>query len=108
MKMEVDTGASISIMAEESFQLLQEKGATLHSTQAKLFTYTGESIPIVGATDVQVEHLGQAATLPLIVTRGQGPSLLGRDWLSALKLNWKEFIRSANEYLPTRHFGDHP
>ena len=92
MKMEVDTGASVSIMAEENFQMLLDKGATLRPTQAKLFTYTGDPIPVVGTTDVEVEHQGQAATLPLIVTRGQGPSLLGRDWLAALKLNWKEMF----------------
>lgn len=40
MKMEVDTGASVSIMAEENFQVLLDKGATLRPTQAKLFTYT--------------------------------------------------------------------
>ena len=58
----------------------------------KLSTYTGEPIPVIGTTDVHVEHHGQVATLPLIVTRGQGPSLLGRDWLSALKLNRKEIF----------------
>ena len=89
-QMEVDTGNSVSIMAKESFQLLQGKGATLRLTTVKLSMYTGEPIPVIGTTNVQVEHHGQVATLPLIVTHGQGPSLLGRDWLSALKLNWKE------------------
>lgn len=44
-KVEVNTGASVSIMVEESFQLLQEMGATLHPTTVKLSTDTGESIP---------------------------------------------------------------
>ena len=44
-KMEVNMGASVSIMVEESFQLLQEMGATLHPTTVKLSTDTGESIP---------------------------------------------------------------
>ena len=44
-KMEVNTDASVSIMVEESFQLLQEMGATPHPTTVKLSTDTGESIP---------------------------------------------------------------
>ena len=30
--------------------------------------------------------------LPLIVTRGNGPSLLGRNWLSVLKLDWQRIL----------------
>ena len=29
-------------------------------------------------------------TLPLIVAMGTGPSLLGHDWLQAIKLDWRE------------------
>lgn len=72
-RMEVDTEASVSIMAEEEFRPLQEEGTTLNPTSAKLFTYIGESIPVVGSTEVRVEHHGQAATVLLVVTRGQGP-----------------------------------
>ena len=90
--MEVDTGASVSIVSEDRFKMLQEKGTTLRPSRAKLFTYTGEAINVVGVTDVTVKHNGQSVTLPLIVTGGTGPSLLGRDWLAALKLDWKEIF----------------
>ena len=50
-KMEVDTGASVSIIAEDEFQKLRADGVTFHPTNAKLFTYTGESIPVAGATE---------------------------------------------------------
>ena len=58
-------------------------------TKVKLQTYTGESIKVCGSTLVSVEHNGQTATLLLIVTAGSGPTLLGRDWLAALQLDWK-------------------
>lgn len=87
--MEVDTGASVSIMSEESFKSLRDRGTALGQLHAKLLTYTGEQIPVVGATD---EHNGQVITLPLIVTGGTGPTLLGRNWLSSLKLNWQEIF----------------
>ena len=44
---------------------------------------------VVGSTMVQVEHNGQEVRLPLIVTQGNGPTLLGREWLSALRLDWQ-------------------
>ena len=53
-------------------------------------TYTGESIEIVGAIDVEVEFKGQLEQLCLHVVKGDGPTLLGRDWLRKIKLDWKE------------------
>ena len=90
--MEVDTGASVSIMSEERFKQLRDKGVVLSQSQAKLFTYTGEQIPVIGVANVQVKHNSQVATLPLIVTGGAGPTLLGRNWLSTLRLNWSEIF----------------
>ena len=43
---------------------------------------------MVGSTQAVVEHKGQTHTLPLIVTKGNRPSLLGRDWLMMLRLDW--------------------
>ena len=61
--MEVDTGASVSIMSEESFKSLRDGGTVLNRSHAKLFTYTGEQIPVVGAADIRAEHNGQVVTL---------------------------------------------
>ena len=90
--MEVDTGASVSIVSEDHFKKLQDNGTTLRPTGAKLSTYTGELISVKGATEVTVKYNRQIATLTLIVTSGTGPSLLGRDWLSALRLDWKQIF----------------
>ena len=37
-----------------------------------------------------MQHNGQSHELVLTVVAGQGPSLLGRDWLKHLRLDWKE------------------
>ena len=40
---------------------------------------------------MHVEYQGQSAKLPLIVAEVDGkPAILGRNWISAVKLNWKE------------------
>ena len=39
-----------------------------------------------------VEYDDQKMRLSLLVVTGNGPSLLGRDWLKQLKLNWGELF----------------
>ena len=91
LPMEIDTGASVSVVGEKTLKTIQKGETTLElqQTSVRLQTYTGETIPVLGSVIVPVEHNGQTRTLPLIVTEGSGPSLLGRDWLSALRLDWK-------------------
>lgn len=75
LTMEVDTGASISLVTKETFDNLWQR-RKLEKSSIKLQTYTGEYIKVAGSTEVQVEHNGQEACLPLIVIQGKGPSLL--------------------------------
>ena len=90
---EVDTGASVSSLVEAHFKSLKEKGATLHPSNAKLSTYTGETIQVHGISDVKVEHNGQTAMLPLMVIPGTGSPLLGCDWLTTLQLDWQKILQ---------------
>ena len=41
LETELDTGASVPLISEETFCQLQETGATLCKSRASLFTYTG-------------------------------------------------------------------
>ena len=59
----------------------------LKETTIRLQTYSKEPIPVVGATQVHVAYEGQTATLPLVVVKEKGPTLLGRNWLSKIRLN---------------------
>ena len=49
-----------------------------------------------GSTIVQVTHNGQTTSLPLVVTEGNGPTLLGRNWLEALRLDRTNIFRIGN------------
>ena len=43
---------------------------------------------MLGQTIVAVEVDGHVKNLPLVVTKGSGPPLLGRNWLDEICLNW--------------------
>ena len=84
--MEVDTGAFVSLMSEVQFFNLFPK-ASLQSSRIQLKTYTSEAVSVVGEITVQVKYRGQVKSLSLIVVKGSGPALLGRNWLQEIRLN---------------------
>ena len=64
----------------------------LEKSDILLKTYTGEKLQLLGQLQVQlqvqVEYGDQVQLLPLLVVAGSGPSLWGRNWLAAIRLNW--------------------
>ncbi|XP_028403427.1 uncharacterized protein K02A2.6-like [Dendronephthya gigantea] len=87
--MEVDTGAAVSIMPESVWRKLSST-KPVRKSNVKLRSYSGHEIPVLGEIDVGVVYGNQKAHLPVIVTNNEGPVLLGRNWLSVLKLNWSQ------------------
>ena len=85
--MEIDTWASMSIMSEDTYRKIWPK-KKLAVSKVRLQTYSKEPLPVVGAREVLVQYEGQSATLPLIVVKGNGPTLLGRNWLGTIRINW--------------------
>ena len=90
MTMELDTGATLSIVSENTYNSLffAGKAAKPNNSSAPFKTYTGETINIMGEIPVKVSYNNQEAELNLLVVSGDGPNLLGRDWLGKIKLNW--------------------
>ena len=91
LDMELDTGASTSIISEDTYRRLwpMPEAPPLKPTTKKLCTYTREALDVKGTIAVAVCYEGQAAQLELVVVAGDGPSLFGRDWLSVIKLDWQ-------------------
>ena len=88
LKMELDTGTSVSLVSAKTFATLQSS-RQLQKSNMVLRTYSGEQIRVVGNTDVSVKYNTQVVTLPLQVIEGEGPSLLGCNWCRHIKLGWK-------------------
>ena len=76
LKMEVDTGASVSIISEYTYnKLWTHNMPPLQETTLKLRTYTGQTLQIHGTITVDVTYNDQTDTLPVLVVEGTGPSL---------------------------------
>ena len=86
--MEVDTGAAVSVISEETYKELFSN-LTLKESPMGLKTYTGERIPVLGEVVVEVSYQQQNHQLSLIVVKGKGHNLFGQDWLMHFKLDWK-------------------
>ena len=96
LEMEVDTGASVSLISERTFKThwrKEDKRPTLKRAAVKLSSYTGEAIKVIGAIDVAAGYQDQREKLRLIVVAGDGPSLLGRDWLKSLRVKWDQLYK---------------
>ena len=93
LPLEIDSGASLTLVSERTLRD-NLPDLKLSPSEISLRSYSGESIPVLGSVNVTVKYSNQEASLPLIVVKGDGPSLLGRNWLCHLKLNWHEIFWS--------------
>ena len=89
VRMEVDTGAAYTLISESLFQRLWP-GRSLLPSSIRLTAYTKQPIIVLGCCNVNLHYEGQTGQLPLLVVKGGGPPLLGRNWFSQIRLNWRE------------------
>ena len=89
--MEVHTGASVSILSESTYNQLCEANGKLNlmPSDIKLKLYSGHQIEVLCSSLVTVKYENHERMLSVLVVKGQGLCLLGRNWMSELKLNWK-------------------
>ena len=89
VNMEIDTGSSVSLMGQDTFERLKVK-PRLISCSSHLKTYTGQSIPVLGEFVSSVVYEGSSyRNLTVIVVKGASTNLLGRDWLKEIPINWQ-------------------
>ena len=92
--MEVHTGAAVSNISQQEY-----KSKFSHYKQRKsdviLKMYTSEMMNVVGEITVHVNYQDQEVELNLVVVKGAGPTLLGRNWLSDRILNWHEILHTS-------------
>ncbi len=87
VSMEVDTGAAVSVMSNDLYKKLH--GRALVRSNLRLKTYTGEILRPLGTGWLDVEYNSQRRKLPITVIEGSVPTLMGRNWLINLTIDWK-------------------
>ena len=96
LAMEVDTGAALSVISESTRQSVFPE-EPLHPSKLILKTYTDEQMEVKGTLNMRVQYGDQKKKLVLVVVGGDGPSLLGRNWLKYIRLDWSSIfaVRTA-------------
>lgn len=87
-EMEVDSGAKTTIIDEATFNRLYPKSKPgICRPPYMLKDYNQQTVKTVGLCQVQVSYGSFAGKLPLVVAKGQRPSLLGRSWFQPLGIS---------------------
>ena len=99
--MEVDTGVTVSLISYKQLKQVLPR-IKIKKTTVVLRTYTSEVIPVRGEVQVMVTYGEQKKQLTLYVTRQEAPCLLGREWLTSIRLDWKTIGLAAMDTNQTR------
>ena len=86
--MEVDTGSPITLIPEEIWT--KTLNLPLQPSDLKLISYTKNPLNLRGKCEVNVGLNGHKMLLTVHVARKGGATLMGRDWLRKIRLNWDE------------------
>ena len=87
IEMEVDTGAAVSLVSERTWMQIRGQ-VKLQKADVVLRAYNHMRLKVLGEAELQVQYGGRRYELLLRVVKEDGPSLIGKDWLQQIKLDW--------------------
>ena len=97
IKIEIDTGSGITLISEGEY-CTHFQNLPLTGTKIKVGTYANESLKVLGKLIVDVSYENKIYNrLPLYVIKGSGVSLLGRNWMTLMRLNWESIFEQLQE-----------
>ena len=101
LQMELDTGATVSVISEAEWHTLFKDTIPLEPYTGPLLRgYSGHQLEVAGQATVEVTYEQQKASLPLVVIAGmQRPALFGRNWLAVIKVNWSALHKIQGDKL---------
>ena len=100
IEMEIDAGAALSLVSEATFKKTWTD-RSMEPSQVSLCSYSGEPIAVAGEVTVTVSYKQQQAKVPLVIVKGDGPSLFGRNWLQQFYFDWQEIHCLCPNFLKT-------
>ena len=81
----------------------QVEETKLQTSTLKLHSYPSKPFDVLGSCSVKVTIHVKTATLPQVVVKGDGISLLDRNWLEEIKLDWNEVAKINGITRPLHH-----
>ena len=89
IKMEVDPGASATLLTMITMRLVWPKKRRYLCTDTQLLRrYTGETVTIPGTIYIDLRYQKRCAAVTVIVVESDGLNLVGRDVIVVFKLKW--------------------
>lgn len=85
--MEVDSGSAFTVVNPRVMRQLRISKSSLRPCTFQLRSYTRQSLRILGKATADVSFKGKSVELELLVVKGFGVSLLGRDWFRSLGIS---------------------
>lgn len=94
VKMELDTGAAVSLICESTYKEIQRSSpfTYLQPVERKLHTYTGTCIEVLGIFQVHVRCKDKHLLLPIHVVHGGGPNLMVETGFHTFEVDLKDAI----------------
>lgn len=84
--MEVDSGAAFSLLNECTWARLPRRDAPRPLT-TQLRTWNDSRVTVLGQATVSVKYKDIKHELNVVIAKGSGPNLIGRDWFEALNIS---------------------
>lgn len=95
LEMEVDTGADVTLIPLSVWER-SWKDVPMKSTPADLCTFSGEALHVMGEAAINAQYRDQRFHANIFIVREGNNALLGRNWLSFVKLDWRNLFQQVN------------
>ncbi|KAL1472790.1 hypothetical protein MTO96_039105 [Rhipicephalus appendiculatus] len=102
LRMEVDTGASVSVIAKSRLLRLLPS-VPVQPSQVFLRSYSGVLNMVQGKADVHVKFHDKEADLPIFLAGDGSPTLLGRNWMQELGIGVSDVEANIHALSDVKH-----
>ncbi|CAH2086484.1 unnamed protein product [Euphydryas editha] len=92
---QIDCGSDVTLMPEFLYKSLLPN-VKVSNCFSKITGYGGQYITVIGKTQVLVKNKNKDYLAPLIIVKEGKKPLLGRDWLSVIKIDWNSCKKQCN------------
>ena len=98
----IDTGSGITLISEREY-CMHFQNLSLTGTKTEVRTYANELLKVLGKLITNVSYDNKIYNrLPLYVINGSGVSLLGRNWIALMRLNWGNIFEKLQGHSPCK------